>query len=325
MANRVSAQRIVAALAAIGLLGPVSSQEVIRSRALSWDFSGQPIPRYKGGFLTAYDSDHATVRAFDQTGALVAAAKLTLPDAANVVVRDAAVAPSGDLVAAASAQNASGALCSVIAWIDRGGRLVRAVRTSPFAARQIIFAEDGNLWAAGRVHDDQFQDVPDHEIMRVYDQQGRIIRSVLPRGSFAAGRQHPLREAFIASGNGRIGLYSASASEWVEVSLSGELLGRWQPLSLPEGTTLMGAALTSSGDVYLGGFMRRPQGTGDRSDSIRGVLFRLDKANGKLTAVDIPAVTGPGRDALLLSADGERLVYYCKSPRTVEWVAPRGK
>lgn len=316
---------ILSGLAAVGQSAPAWSQEVVRSQALAWDFSGQPIPRYKGGFLVAYDSDHSTMRAFDPSGALVAEAKLALPGAVAARIRDVAVAPNGDFVAAASAQSASGAISSVIAWVDRGGRLVRAVRTSPFAAARIAFAGDGTLWAAGRVHDEQFKPVPNHDLVRVYDSQGRLVGSLLPSGSFSAGQQHPAAEAFLASGKDRMGLYSAAAAEWVEMSLSGEILGRWRTAALPEGASLIGVGLTSSGDVYLGGFIRPSSPSGNENDRPPGsVLYRLNKSDGSLSAMDASPLVGARKDALLLAAEGQHLVYYCKSPRRLDWMlAPR--
>lgn len=316
---------IVGLLAAMSQIGPAWSQEVVRSQVLSWDFSGQPIPRYKSGFLVAYDSDHATMRAFDKTGALVAVAKLTLPEATTVMIRDVAVAPNGDFVAAVSAQNVSGALSSAIAWVDGRGRLVRAVRTSPFAAARIVFAGDGTLWAVGRVHDEEFRPVPNHDLVRVYDSQGRLIRSLLPSGTFATSQQHPAGEAFLVGGNDRVGLYSAAASEWVEISLSGEILGRWRTAAIPQGTSLMGVGLTSSGDVYLGGFNRTTPTSGHQNDLLpSSVLYRLNKSNGTLSIVDVSPFIGARKDALLLAAEGQHLVYYRKSPRALEWVlAPR--
>ncbi|NWF82205.1 MAG: hypothetical protein HXY18_00065 [Bryobacteraceae bacterium] len=265
------------------------------------------------------------MRAFDKAGALVAEAKLALPEATSVRVRDVAVASNGDFVAAASAQNASGALSSVIAWVDSRGRLIRAVRTSPFAAMRIAFASDGTLWAAGRVHDEEFNSVPNHNLIRVYDPQGRLIKSLLPSGSFAAGRQHPAAEAFLVSGKDRVGFYSAPASEWVEMSLSGELLGRWKTAIPEEGTWLMGVALTSSGDVYLGGFNRTSPPSGNENDRPpSSVLYRLNKSDGSLSRVDALPFVGARKDVLLLAAEGQQLVYCRKSPRTLDWVlAPR--
>ncbi len=272
----------------------------------------------------AYDSDHATLRAFDDAGVPAAITKLVLPEATAVVVRDVAVSPSGDFVVAASAQNGAGSLSSVIAWTDRQGRLIRAVRTSPFAAFLVTFASDGTLWAAGRVHDELFRDTPHHDVIRVYDQQGRFIRSLLPSESFAASKWHPARGSYLVSGKDRIGLFSASTSEWVEMRLSGEVLGRWKIAPPPEGTTLMGAGLTSSGTLYLGGFQLPTASGGNETDRLpRSVLFRLNKSDGLLTFVDLAPVTGARQDALLLAAEDESLVYYRKSPRTLDWVVPQ--
>jgi WD40 repeat protein len=310
-----------AAVALACLQGAAWPQTIVRSNQINWDFSGQPVPRYKGGFVVAYDLDHVTVRAFDRAGALVATGKLTLPGAVKVMVRDVAVAPGGDFVMTATAQDGSGRTASVIAWMDHGGSLLRVVRTSPFAPFQICFANDGTLWAVGRVHDDSFNDVPGHDIIRLYDPEGRMLKSLLPSDSFTPVRWHPAHDSFLVSGKDRMGFYSINAAEWVEMSLSGELLGRWKTAPLPEGTTLVGAGLTSSADVYLSGFQFSKGTSGGSTERIpSSVLFRLDKSRGELAPVDATPLMGVWKDTVLLGAEEQQLVFYRKAPRGLDWV-----
>lgn len=321
MSDSVSAKLMVAAAAAICLAGPAWTQTVVRSQAINWDFSGGPFPRYKGGNLVAYDSDQATLRVFDKSGVVEKTAKLTLPGAVRVMVGDLAVGPNGELVAAASAQDGEGHGTSVIAWMDRSGQLLRVVRTAPFAPFHIVFAKDGTLWAVGRVYDAERKNTPSHDIIRLYDQQGRLVKSLLPSDSFTKTRWHPARDSFLIAGADRMGLYSITATEWVEMSLAGAVLTRCKTSPPPTGTALMGAALTSSGNLYLSGFYRPDTVPGSEKNASPGsLLFRLSKSDGRLEEVDGSPVTGVKKDVLLLAADGQQLVFYRKSPRGLDWV-----
>lgn len=321
MSDSVSVNLLVAAAAVICMAEPAWTQTVVRSQAINWDFSGSPFPRYKGGNLVAYDSDQTTLRVFDKSGTVERIAKLTLSGASRVMVGDVAVGPNGELVAAASVQDGEGVGTSIIAWMDRSGQLLRVVRTAPFTPFQIVFAKDGTLWAVGRVYDAERKNTRSHDIIRLYNQQGRLVNSLLPSDSFTQTRWHPARDSFLISGADRMGLYSVTAAEWVEMSFGGVVLTRCRTSPPPTGTTLMGAALTSSGNLYLSGFYRPDTVPGSEKDASPGsLLFRLSKSDGRLEEVDGSPVTGVKKDVLLLAADGLQLVFYRKSPRGLDWV-----
>ena len=58
-------------------------------------------------------------------------------------------------------------------------------------------------------------------------------------------------QAVMVTTRDRIGIYSGSATEWVEISFNGEVLGRWKGMEVPDGDFATGAALLPNGHVYV--------------------------------------------------------------------------
>jgi hypothetical protein len=50
----------------------------------------------------------------------------------------------------------------------------------PFAPRRLAFSSDGSLWALGKVHDDKYDDAPNYDMLRQYDSDGILVKTVLP-------------------------------------------------------------------------------------------------------------------------------------------------
>jgi hypothetical protein len=114
-----------------------------------------------------------------------------------------------------------------------------------------------------------------------------------------------------------VGVYCISTNEWIEVSLSGRLLGRWKAAAPPD-VSIIGAALTPTGHVYLSGIRSRQAAA---SPLTLTAAFRFEKHAGRLLPVDIVRVAAADRAALLLGNDGDRLVWYAKMPpATLLWV-----
>jgi len=288
--------------AALAQGAPPESPEKLMS--LSHDFSNQPIPRYANGYLLAYDLQ-GVIRSwsYGSNGQLVTQERIALPGVDRFAIKDLTAAADGTMAVTGTAWGGEG-LVSVIVWIDRAGHLLRAVRTTPFAPFRVVFDREGMLWAVGRVHDADSREAPDYDLLRRYDPQGRLIQTLLPRSGFPRGGKHPAFESFLVTAPDRVGLYCVTAGEWIEVSLRGELLGRWRaPRAVPD-TGITGAALTSSGALYVSA-----QRMGPTQEEIQ--LLRLDKRSGELVpAVEIATPLGPA--PLVLSSDGNSVIYYHK-------------
>lgn len=328
MGPRILALLLCGGSAALMLGAPDMLPE--RTVQIPRDFAGQRLPRFNNGFVLAYDFDFQVVWSYDRAGSTLMEVPLSVPEANRVLIGDIAASPDGTVAVSGSATSDGGyTTVPAIFWIGPSGKVTRIVRTEPFAATAICFSTDGTLWAAGRAHEivnGIYKELPEYDVLRQYDAQGRLVRTALPRATFPAGvgtratipGAGPAASPFLVTSKERIGFYSGNANRYVELSLSGEVLGSWDVAPPPQGTDVVGAALTSSGRMFLTG--SHPRSSREPPAEWELLLYELDKSSGALRRVDFPQ-TGPHRATALLSAEGDDLVFYSKPPASISWFA----
>lgn len=313
---------LVAFTVSVGMAAVVSERT---SAQIPRDFTGRRLPLSQNGFVLAYDFDRAVVWSFDRNGKQLMQVQLTVPDSPTIRIRNIGAAPDGTVAVTASASDNQGHIAPVIFWITPSGAIARIVRTSPFSASRLAFASDGSLWAAGRVYNfdgahppaSQFQVAEDYDVLRHYDLEGRLQQTALPRLSFPVAVTDPTEESFLAISPDRIGFLSVSAKEYVEISPSGQMLGRWGLNSPIAANTAVGLALTSTGAVFLSMLPRVEANVPYQGPP----LYQFDKSTGKLQSAQLSS-TGLSRPTALLGSDGDELVFYSKPP-AVSWFTIR--
>lgn len=178
-----------------------------------------------------------------EDGRLFAAVRLELPEAMDARVKAAATLPPGAgagpvVVASVYALGAGGQTAGLLAFVERGGRVIRMVRTNPYLATYLRSAPDGSFWALGWDIEGG-ANASATGILRHYSSNGELLGSYLPRGQFRAyGKQHPV---FLTSEEGsavldvtgdRVGMFLPSARLWLETDYQGRELSR-VPVTLP--------------------------------------------------------------------------------------------
>ncbi len=141
----------------------------------------------------------------------------------------------------------------MIVWISPVGQIVRFVRTFSYLVFRTTFASDGTLWTVGRKYGPDSKDEPSYDLVHHYHGNGMLIGTALSRDTFAAGALNPAYISLMTASPNRTGLYCITANEWIELSYSGEILGRCSlPAQDPDYRTMVtGIALTSSGDLFV--------------------------------------------------------------------------
>jgi sugar lactone lactonase YvrE len=280
--------------------------------ALSWNFAGQPIPRWQQGMLLGHRADNGDVVVVGRDGQIKIHAKLWPDGAQRVSLQDVTVSPSGEFVVAGSAMDAAGAWSAWLAWLDSGGRAVKYVTLNPAAALGVAFAPDGTLWALVRVHDDRFNELRDYDMLRHYSAGGRLLSTALARGSFAYGGTYPAWSPCFTVTADRVGFLSNRTNEWIEVSPeSGKLLLRWRlPSTLRAGGVRIDSVAMTPDDAVYFNTSKQVLRPGEQQEF--GV-YRLDRRTGVAAQVDFSAVRSGGRwlSILVLAA------------RTADWSLAR--
>ncbi len=256
-------------------------------------------PKWEHGFLARFDFPTATVVIVDRGGRVVLRSRLW-PDQANQVrIRDVAVSPRGSFAATFSALSVDGAPGAFIGFFDASGKPAKLVRTTPAAALRICFLDDGTLWALVRMHDDQFNELPEYDMLRHYSADGVLIGTALPRQTVAA-KEFPGEQGSLVASHDRVGLYLNGSKTWVDLSYSGQVLGRWQ---MPDHNEQYSQVLLSpTNEVFVDSQERR-------SKTAKSIFqcYRFDRGSGSLIPLDRSAISNSG-PLFLLGFDGDLLV-----------------
>lgn len=279
------------------LLGEENLAVPSRSVAIPVDFSQQPIPRFRNGFLVAIDSTRTRVRIWDRDAALKIDAPISVPDTGQIVINDVAVAVDGSFAVTATLSGAS----SAIVWCTPSGTIRRVTTTSPFSARRIAFHANGELWAAGWVKND-----PEGSVVRVYAATGDLRRTAMP----SANASQFIRDLFLAVRSDRVGVISFSAGKWFELDLDGRIV---TTTSLPTGPRFAtGAAVVTNGYLYAS----------FQDDASRTLISRLDSHSTAWVPTGLSAlISDPVRQgSSILGAEGHSLVIRTKPPNALQWV-----
>lgn len=273
--------------------------------------SNQPIPTFYNGYIYYVDSPgNNYVRLYAPDGHLTLAT--AVPQQKPVAVWTQSVAVDSDgTVAISWMYGEEGGGTAEIDFLDGNGRLKSSIATGSYVPAHITFDGNHNVWSFGM--DYGFENGPqksgDHMMVRKYSADGKQLGAWLPRSLFPVGLP-PAAQGWQTSSitviADRVGLLAYSGmvgnqQEWVEISLKGNLLGRWNV----DGAGGAAVALTTDGHAYL------QEGTS--TNNIR--LYTLDRVNSKWNPVS------PRMKGMLASADGANLVFFscCVSPVHLYW------
>jgi hypothetical protein len=180
---------------------------------------------------------------------------------------------------------------------DRVGNLIGSIDTGSYIPQQVAFAPDHTIWAvcylAGQ------GGTQDFKVLHHYARSGEELGQALSWSELGGDLKHPVIENIRGSqllyvSNDRIGWNAAlhpGSRTWIEVSFSGDLLGKYD-VRTADGLAVWPSAMTASGNVYAR--ISRPR---------RSRFAVLDRSKGVWQEV----AGNPG--GLLLGSEGDNLVF----------------
>ncbi len=198
---------------------------------------------------------------------------------------------------------------------DRNGQLARTIRTPNYLPAHLAFAEDHTLWTFGSPRNSKGRPDPEGMTVRKFLPDGKQAGAYLPRSAFPAGLE-PAAAGWqwsntIVVARDRVGLWAISGqrgddTEWVELDLNGNLLGRWR-LDQFHGASDEHIALTADGHVFIQ--YREPEAQDPR-------VFALDRASSTWQPVEAPP------SGWMEGADGNALIFsdFALGPIHLRWV-----
>lgn len=290
-----------------------------RTASIPVEFDHMNSPdRWSNGFWVGYRRSMTPgvipeIRTFDRDGrAVIPRTPLSLCDVYHTNIHAIAADRNGDVVVSAEVWSSPGEKVAALYRISRDGKLVYAAPTAPFLGRSLAVAPNGDIWSLGSRLMHPLDRRADYEVLERYDASGKLKSRVLPRSGFGVKYDpavlHDLGAPTVYVSSSGVGVLSPGAKAWVEVGLSGEMLGRFtlEPPAASDGTpaTLSSLVMADSGEVYASFAVTRR--AGDTGPLLFGI-YRLDKSARRWAPVDVLAPPYP-RFGGLYGIDGDFLI-----------------
>jgi hypothetical protein len=287
---------------------------------VNYSFGDRPVPKWANGFLIAYQSvrEPSQVFLFNRSGQLVLHTRIDIPNYGEIKIFDVAASADGSVVISASGTGVG----AFLALLNSSGTIDRIIKDPAFPLARLCFAPDGTLWAMGSYLDHSIhrpEDMPDYPTLRHYSRDGQLLGSMLPRNSFALRTwQEPGLFALLVASRDRIGIYSRSANEWVEVSPAGEIIGRWEGVNMPDHSDITGVGMLADGSLYVSA--QGPSAEHPRQIGFLGV-YSLDKQSGEWKPFNVFDESGKKRSTMIYGADGDTFLVR-SGPSAFTWIRP---
>lgn len=132
------------------------------------------------------------------------------------------------------------------------------VRTWPYVAQQVVFAQDGSLWTVGYTFHDTEDRIVQPNIMSHFDSSGKLLASFAVSARSRAGNgRTAANNSFLRTSQDRIGWFT-NGMEYIEFSFDGHELDRFDG---PEVADVMEAirrgsfALSDDNEVLFGAIL----------------------------------------------------------------------
>jgi hypothetical protein len=272
------------------LLTLLEAQEgvgLVESAPVSFDWSALASlktlqPEFVRGRLFVQHMDgplNTTYSVYAQDGQLISRFKIDLPGVQQTIGgRITPLVNTDGYVAIAIAVQGSERVAT-LCFLDKSGKLLKVVKTSPFWPFLLTVADDGTIWAFGAAGSDENPN-SDAPLVYQFSNAGDVLGSSVPRKLF--GQDPPfelsadLGVAVIRSAGKRVVLYSPHTYQLLGLALDRSIIDSYT-IKPPEVERrgrktagmmkMMGLTVTNEGTVYAR--LTGGDGTG---------LYRLDRA-----------------------------------------------
>jgi hypothetical protein len=253
------------------------------------------IPRWDGAQLIGYEHNESAgpiVYTIDRDGRRDEFL-FTFEGAARITIFNVAGSPDGEIAIVGSAYTNDGRFTTFLARVGSDRKRQLITRTWPYVPKAVTFDPGGTLWTIGSSkNEDNTQEIPGH-FMRHFDRAGKVVgsSSVRLRGPASGGEVASL----LRESRDRLGWLTQNG-EYIEFSLDGAEIGRWDLPGQPGFLETTGLALSDQNDVIVGYF-----GKG------RAELLELERETQTWARAALPKEYAPAW-ALVLGFDGTTLV-----------------
>ena len=266
-------------------------------------------PRFQNGFMYSMNASRNAIWVKHVTEGLKFNKVLEVPDSFRVQISSIAVSFDDRVAASATVIDRRGAYVSIVALLDLDGSLIKVIRPESFRARRVGFTGDGSLWMSGFGIENN-REPPVHDILRQYDADGLLVRSLISRNSMSTEPRHPMWNAQMATSRNYVAIVSNVAKKWAVVSSEGIIVSTGSFVADETRGNFRGfvtVAVTDSGRVFGHALFRE----NNRVDATFRAMQVFELARNQLRLKPVGtnrAYPASGRNRLT-GTDGENLVF----------------
>lgn len=235
---------------------------------------------YLADFNLGTDSEQSFA-VYDSDDRLVTSAVVSFADSKSISLRDVAIDGQGFSYVTGGTLSNAGAIANFIEKFDRSGKRVATLRTNPFVPQHLCVTGDGSLWALGWDRDGESTHA-DYPILRRFDFASGEISSMLNRKQVSGDYLRGVQNAYLVCSRDRVGVYFSGDALWFEASANGQGLSAIALPPAPPNARTIGAAFTSTNQLFIT--------VNDRTHAATGMfqLVKLGQDRGTWAAVDGP-------------------------------------
>jgi hypothetical protein len=258
--------------------------------------SGNHLPTWSGRLLLRFEDNLTSAPLVDAVDRDLNhdAISFEIPGATLINIRGLGGGSDGSILVGGNAFSKDSRRSGFIAWISPDRKRRTLIQTEPFRPEAVVLATDGTIWAAGHIFDGVEGWHNTYNVIQRYDGAGKMLSSMqVPQARAAAnvGNEADMSSRLVVSKD-RVG-WMTNGCEYIEFSLDGAILQRFDGPPETEGYLVHGVALSEGNDLILA--------------RAGGAVLAFDRTASSWVPVSIPG-RKPGEDVWVLGFDGTTLV-----------------
>lgn len=251
-----------------------SKHALTHERDVETAFQWPYVPRWDGAFLVGLMSNHSNgpvIVMIDRDGRRDETL-FTLQGAGDINLYDMAASSNGEIATIGSALGGERGT-TFLARIARDRKNQVVTRVWPYCPMVMTFAPDGTIWTIGHLKDEENTREVAYRVLRRFDPSGQLLGSTILKVKGDTSDQ----ASYLRASKDRVGWYCTRGGEYIEFSLDGSEMARYEGPPGVKERDISGVALSTENEVVIG-----------RLANGKSELEMLDRQNRTWVPVSIP-------------------------------------
>ncbi|MBI1788858.1 MAG: hypothetical protein HYR60_15065 [Acidobacteria bacterium] len=178
--------------------------------------------------------------------------RFAIPGSGFTRVYDVAAGPDGTVALSGSAYSADGKAGTFVAWIAPDRKSQTVSRTWPYVPFKLTLAADGSIWTVGWILPPPGINAgSQNNVLKRFDKTGRERSTFTLRARPRPDSRDAVMSSELRASGDRIG-WLTNGMEYIELSLGGRELDRFEAPAVPRPSDVLSLALSVDNEVVIG-------------------------------------------------------------------------